>query len=71
MITSWGSYGTANGQFYAPQGIVVDLNNDIWVANTNNHRLQKFASDGTWLATIGTLGSINGQFTSPQGLVMV
>jgi len=43
-IAKWGTFGTGPGQFYQMSGIDVDLNGDIWVADSGNNRIQKFAS---------------------------
>ena len=43
-ITKFGSAGSGDGQFNAPYGITFDKNNDIYVADSRNHRVQKFAS---------------------------
>lgn len=47
LITAWGTYGTAPGQFGLvgglQLGIAVDRNGSVYVADTGNHRIQKFA----------------------------
>jgi DNA-binding beta-propeller fold protein YncE len=43
FITKWGSPGTENGQFARPEGINVDPSGNVYVADTNNNRVQKFA----------------------------
>ena len=40
--TQWGSYGSAPGQFYGPWGVAVDASGNVYVADNNNHRIQKF-----------------------------
>lgn len=39
----WGSFGSAAGEFDHPLGIAVDRNNDIYVVDSRNLRIQKFA----------------------------
>lgn len=41
-ISSFGKYGTGNGEFNHPRGIAVDHEGNIYVADTGNHRIQKF-----------------------------
>jgi hypothetical protein len=43
FITSWGSCGTGEGEFNDPNGIAVDSSGNVYVADTYNHRIQKFA----------------------------
>ena len=42
FLTKWGSSGDGDGQFEAPAGIAVDASGNIYVADTENHRVQKF-----------------------------
>lgn len=43
VVTQWGSKGTGDGQFYCPRCIAVDSEGNVYVADTGNHRIQKFA----------------------------
>jgi tripartite motif-containing protein 71 len=42
LFKTWGSHGTGKGQFDEPWAIAVDSNNDVFVADTHNNRIQKF-----------------------------
>lgn len=42
----------------------------VWVIDFGNGRIDKFATDGTFLGTIGSKGSGNGQFTHPVGIAL-
>jgi sugar lactone lactonase YvrE len=44
-ISSFGKYGTGNGEFNHPRSIAVDNDGNIYVADTGNHRIQKFTLD--------------------------
>ena len=59
------SGGSANGQFAAPLGIAVDGVGNVYVADNQNHRIQKFSTGGDFLATWGSEGAENGQFRFP------
>jgi hypothetical protein len=41
-ITNWGSNGSGPGNFSAPYGVAVDSSGNVYAADTNNHRIQKF-----------------------------
>ena len=63
-----GSGGTGNGQFKAPQGIVVTSSGTIWVSDTGNDRLERFSSTGTYQSQVGAPGDGEGQFSEPLGI---
>ena len=46
---SWGEYGTQPGQFRIPHSIVIDRNNNVYVGDRTNHRIQVFDTDGRFL----------------------
>src|SRR5262249_15622606 len=62
FASAWGDSGGGNGQFYYPQGVAVDGSGNVYVVDTVNHRIQKFAPDGSYLTQWGTLGNGIGQF---------
>ena len=59
-----------NVLFYMPSGIVFDLQANMYVLDTGNHRIQKFSPDGNFLATIGNKGQGPGEFYYPQSLAV-
>lgn len=63
----WGEQGSANGQFNQPNGIAVDTDN-LYVADSGNHRIQVFGKDGSFKYSWGTYGSADGQFNGPTGI---
>jgi tripartite motif-containing protein 71 len=62
-----GAAGTGNGQFADVRGICADANGDVWAADENNERLQRFDSLLTYEAQTGSAGTGNGQFASDNG----
>jgi hypothetical protein len=48
-VTSWGDYGTAPGQFRLPHAIVADRNDNIYVGDRTNRRVQVFNTEGKFL----------------------
>lgn len=58
------------GEFNTPWGVVCDATGTVYVADTNNHRIQRFAKDGSFLATFGSHGDKPGQFNKPTSLLI-
>jgi tripartite motif-containing protein 71 len=77
VITTWGLKGDGpdkngidgDGYFYYPLGVAVDAAGYVYVAETNNARIQKFRPDGTFISKWGSKGSLYGQYKSPEGIV--
>src|SRR6185312_16089069 len=62
--------GSGNGQFNFPYGIAVDSSDNIYVADANNNRVQKFNSAGVYQSQFGSFGSGNGQFGNPRDIAV-
>lgn len=62
VLQVWGSYGDAvsagapGGVFNQPWGIAVGLDGSVYVADTWNHRVQKFSAEGQFLTMWGYFG---------------
>lgn len=48
-LFEWGTLGTENGQFNTPHAIDLDSAGNVYVADRENHRVQVFNADGTFL----------------------
>lgn len=57
-----GSQGKARGMFEEPRSLGVAPDGTVYVADFRNHRVQKYSSDGNWLAAWGETGEGPGQF---------
>jgi DNA-binding beta-propeller fold protein YncE len=69
-VAKWGGPGSGNGQFNGPEGIAVDESGNIFVADRENNRIQKFTSNGAFLSKFGSLGMMDGQFNWPHGVAI-
>src|SRR5437773_12262711 len=58
FVLKWGSSGTAAGQFIAPTGVAVDSAGNVYVADGNGNRFEKFDNNGTFSLQAGGLGDI-------------
>ena len=51
LIASWGSHGSAPGQFSNPEGVALDASGDVFVSDSINDNIQKFTSTGGFIAS--------------------
>jgi tripartite motif-containing protein 71 len=63
-----GTPGDGPGQFKEPQDVATDSQGNFYVSDFSGHRVQKFDSRGTPLASIGKEGKDDGDFEQPSGL---
>ncbi len=57
FVKSWGSRGNAQGQFNQVHGIAIDAQNNVYVADSGNRRIQVFDSDGNFKSQVAGVGS--------------
>jgi sugar lactone lactonase YvrE len=74
FLTKWGTdggqVGYGDGEFSWPNGIAVDGSGNVYVADQNNNRVQKFSSDGRFITKWGSPGTDYGQFVFPDGIAV-
>jgi len=68
LVDEWGGSGSADGQFLQPFGIAIDGDDNVFISDPMNHRIQKFTPEGMFITTWGTYGHDQGQFIAPQGI---
>ena len=49
---------------------MLDNEDNMYLADAGNHRVQKFSSDGKFIMTFGTHGSGEGEFNMPWGIAL-
>merc|ERR1719427_389242 len=62
----FGEFGILEGQFTEPSGVAVTDDNEIIVADTNNHRIQVFDKEGNFKFQFGEVGKRDGQLLYPN-----
>jgi DNA-binding beta-propeller fold protein YncE len=80
FLLQWGRPGHGPGQFdfgagqgpdKPPGGAIAVHGGDVYVSDTNNNRLQRFALDGSGARVIaGGFGTVPGRFYAPRGLAV-
>ena len=62
---TFGTKGSAEGQFKNPRDIAIDRQGLVYVTDINNHRIQTFTSEGQFLSQFGTE-----QLSKPVGIII-
>jgi hypothetical protein len=57
FVKSWGSRGTATGQFNMVHGIAIDAQGNVYVADSGNKRIQVFDGEGTFKTQFTNVGA--------------
>jgi hypothetical protein len=80
FITAFGTQGNGNGQFQYPEGVAVDVDGSVYVADAGNSRIQVFTpnADGSAYAFQATFGMLQDrdpipgqlQFLGPTGVAV-
>ncbi len=67
FVKAWGKSGTQPGQFEDPIGIVV-AEDQIFVSDSGNHRIQVFDRQGKFLRSFGSQGENLGELSRPMSM---
>ena len=67
-VLSFGQHGSSVGMLCLPYGVAVNERDEIAVTDTNNHRVQVFSSDGTYLRSFGRKGDKQGELNWPVAI---
>ena len=66
FLTSWGTRGTAPGDFSAPHALAFDSKGRLFVADRGNSRIQVFDQHGKYLTEYRAFGDVSGLFIAPD-----
>jgi len=64
-LSSLGRFGSGPGEFNRAEGLGIDAQDRLYVADSCNHRIQVFGPDGRWLRSHGRAGQGVGELSYP------
>lgn len=67
----FGQLGQGKGQFSSPHGFCLGIDEEVVVADTNNHRIQIFDKMGEFKHEFGTAGKEEGQLWYPRKVAVM
>jgi len=68
FLGGFGHAGTGPGEFNRPEGLCMDAQDRLYVADSCNHRIQVFSSDGHFLRAYGKPGKGLGELSYPYDI---
>lgn len=69
--TKFGVLGSGKAQFNSPHGFCLGIDEEIIVADTNNHRIQIFDKSGEFKYMFGSPGREEGQLWYPRKVTVM
>jgi len=68
FLNSFGHAGNGPGEFNRPEGICVDAQDRVFVADSCNHRIQIFSREGKFIRQYGKAGNGKGELSYPYDI---
>lgn len=69
-LRQWGGHGYEPGEFLRPRALAIDPDDNLYVADSCNHRIQVFNSTGKLLRHWGSRGTEPGQMAFPYDVAV-
>ncbi|MCX6927851.1 MAG: 6-bladed beta-propeller [Verrucomicrobia bacterium] len=68
VLATFGHSGNGPGEFNRPEGVCVDAQDRLYVADSCNHRIQVFSTDGKFIRAYGKAGKGKGELGYPYDI---
>ena len=68
FLSSWGHPGSADGDLNGPSGLAFDSQDNLYVVDSLNSRVQKFTKGGNFITAWGRHGQGDGELDMPWGI---
>jgi DNA-binding beta-propeller fold protein YncE len=70
-VANWNQAGEGVPRLSGPSGIAIDPSSgNVYVADTENQRINIYSSNGTFVSEFGRYGEGDGRFRSPEGIAL-
>ncbi|XP_045169817.2 RING finger protein nhl-1-like [Mercenaria mercenaria] len=69
-IIRFGTRGSNESEFVWPRGLTVSRSDQVYVADSSNHRVQVFDNIGNYIKSFGSYGQGDGEFDCLAGITM-
>ena len=69
-IIRFGKRGSDNSQFVWPRGVAVSRSDQVYIADSSNHRVQVFDNIGTYIKFFGSYGQGESEFDCLAGIAI-
>ena len=69
-VSHWGIEGRGDGELNGPASMVFDEEENLYLTDSRNNRIQKFTKDGRFLGQWGSSGTGEGEFDLPWGITI-
>jgi DNA-binding beta-propeller fold protein YncE len=70
LLGAFGRPGNGPGEFNRAEGLGIDSQDRLYVADSCNHRIQVFSNDGKFLRTYGKPGAGKGELSYPYDICL-